>query len=202
MKYQAVILDLGGVVIDIDFHRVFNHWAEAGQVPVSRFYDRWALDAAYEQHETGDLDFAGYMRHLGQHFEVEMPLQEWERGWNEIFVGLYGEVLPLLHEVSARRPLFAFTNTNATHEATWRERYPELGVFQHIFVSSTIGQRKPDVPAYEYVAAQVGAAPEQILFLDDNTANIEGARAAGLDARQAYGEAEVVSVLRAALAGA
>ncbi len=201
MQHDAVILDLGGVVLDIDFRRVFAYWAEAGNVPVERFYERWQLDVAYENHETGELDFRGYMTHLGNHFEVDLPLHAWRAGWNDLFVGVYPKVLPLLQEIRTRRPLFAFTNTNATHEHAWRRTYPELAVFEHIFVSSRIGRRKPDVHAYDYVTDRIGIAPEAVLFLDDNTDNVAGAQAAGLDARLVRSEQEVVAVLSEALAG-
>ena len=93
-------------------------------------------------------------------------------------------------------PLFAFTNTNPTHEAAWRARYADaLDHFEEIYVSSTIGLRKPDQQAFEYVADAMQLAPEQILFLDDNPENIRGAEASGLNTVQTRGEAEVLAAL-------
>ena len=194
--HKAVILDLGGVVVDVDFRRVFRSWAKHAGTSTDVFFERWSLDEAYEQHETGDLTFRQYASHLGQTFDVQLPMSHWRRGWNDIFTGTFDSVIPLLHEVRKHTPLHAFTNTNATHEHFWRTRYPELDVFQHIFVSSRIGRRKPNVDAYHYVTDRVGVRPEEVLFLDDNTDNIEGATAAGLDARLVSSEAEVAALLR------
>ncbi len=199
MRYEAVVLDLGGVVTDIDFRRVFNYWAKASGVPVERFYERWQLDEAYERHEIGALDFRGYTHHLSKLFDAQMPLAAWRAGWNDLFVGLFDDVMPLLKQVSERRPLYAFTNTNATHEHVWRQSYPQLDVFEHIFVSSRIGRRKPDVAAYHYVTNRIGVAPSAALFLDDNKQNIEGALQAGLDARLVASEGDVVAQLKSAL---
>ena len=67
--------------------------------------------------------------------------------------------------------------------------------FEEIFVSSSIGMRKPDRAAFEWVAAAMDTAPERIMFLDDNPENIAGARRAGLTTAQVRGEAEVLSAL-------
>ena len=88
------------------------------------------------------------------------------------------------------------SNTNPTHEAVWRARYSEaLAPFQEIYVSSTIGQRKPDVTAYHWVAESMGLAPAEILFLDDTPENVDGAVRAGLQVRWIQSEADVVAAL-------
>ena len=40
---KAVLLDLGGVVLEIDFHRVFASWANDSGVDKSMFYEQWSL---------------------------------------------------------------------------------------------------------------------------------------------------------------
>ena len=39
---------------------------------------------------------------------------------------------------------------------------------------------KPDPEVFDHVACAVGRSPERLLFLDDNTLNVEAARAVGL----------------------
>ena len=55
---RALLLDLGNVVFEIDFHRVFDYWASHAKVEVDQLYDRWSLDDSYKRHEVGDIDFA------------------------------------------------------------------------------------------------------------------------------------------------
>ena len=98
--------------------------------------------------------------------------------------------------LAGRLPLYAFTNTNPTHELAWRHRYADaLTHFDEIFVSSTIGLRKPDRAAFEWVADAMGVVPGRILFLDDNPQNVACAEAAGLQAVWVRSEADVVSAL-------
>ena len=55
----------------------------------------------------------------------------------------------------------------------------------------------PDAAAFEWVAAAMQQRPEEILFLDDNPANIAGAERAGLTTVQTRGEDEVLAALSA-----
>jgi len=194
-KPEAVLLDLGNVVLDVDFRRAFIAWSTSSGLPEERFHSSWAMDAPYQLHETGDLNFRQYVEHLSGLFEVRMSLEAWRQGWNAIFVDLLPEVMPLLTRLQTRMPLYAFTNTNPTHEAAWRRGYPELKVFRHIFVSSRIGRRKPDVAAYHLVAHRIGHSPEDIWFLDDNRDNVLGASAAGLQSFRIRTESDVVQIL-------
>jgi putative hydrolase of the HAD superfamily len=127
-----------------------------------------------------------------------MSREAWRSGWNDVFVGAYPGVQAALSELSVSLPLYAFTNTNPTHEAAWRARYPEeLNHFEEIFVSSRMGLRKPDLAAFEQVIAAMGLAPERVLFLDDNPENVAGAESAGLTTVRTHGESEVLAALEA-----
>ena len=179
---KAVLLDLGNVVIDIDFQRVFEFWADAAEMDSQHFHERWQLDAAYREHEIGARDFEGYVAALENRFEVELPYDVWRAGWNDLFTGAYPGIIERLPAVARQVPLYCFTNTNAEHASYWQARYEdELAAFHHIFVSSSIGLRKPDLEAYEYVLQQMGCEGPEVLFLDDTHSNITGAEQAGIN---------------------
>jgi putative hydrolase of the HAD superfamily len=179
----ALLLDLGNVVLEVDFRRVFDAWAVSSGVSVERFHERWDMDRAYREHETGACDFANYTAALADRFEVAMSAEQWRAGWNAIFVRPYDGVVARLPEVARRLPLYAFTNTNAEHHRYWASRYrDELASFRHMFVSSEIGLRKPDREAFHHVVEAIGVPAESILFLDDSRENVDGARDAGLAA--------------------
>ena len=193
---RALLLDLGNVVLQIDFRRTFKYWAEQANVEASQLHERWELDAAYEQHEIGAIDFATYVQALGERLSISLPMHHWLQGWNALFVGPYPRVQERLPSVSQQIPLFAFTNTNPTHHAAWSERYPEaFRHFRNVYVSCDIGRRKPYVGAYRHVAADMGYLPSEIVFVDDSEENVAGALEAGMDARWVRSEADVVKVL-------
>ena len=197
-RIEAILFDLGNVVLEVDFRRTFRHWADSAEVPESVFYERWSEDEAYRAHETGALDFDAYVAALTDRLGVSMSPDAWLAGWNAVFVEPYPGVQAALRELSAILPLYAFTNTNPTHEATWRARYGnDLGHCEDIFVSSSMGLRTPEPAAFEWVTAAMGLAPERILFLDDIPENVAGAEQAGLTTVRTHGESEVLAALEA-----
>ena len=200
---RALLLDLGNVVMQIDFRRTFHYWARHADVEVKQLYERWQLDEAYEQHETGAIDFATYIDALSARLGIDLPMHHWRDGWNDLFVGPYQEVQNRLPSLSQEVPLFAFTNTNPTHHASWSRRYPEaFRHFRNVYVSSDIGHRKPNVSAFQHVAEDMGFEPEHIVFVDDTKENVYGALAAGMDARWVRNETEVVAILEEIYSGA
>ncbi|XOV84569.1 MAG: HAD family hydrolase [bacterium] len=194
---KAVLLDLGNVVLGIDFRRVFSAWATAANVPVQIFYDRWQVDSAYADHETGKISFNEYADQLAARFEVNLSHEQWRRGWNSLWTEPFHDVIALLPAIASRYELYAFTNTNDTHAQCWRSLYgPALAPFEHIFVSSEIGVRKPHVEAFHYVCSAAGSEAGQTLFLDDTLENVNGALDAGLKAHHVASQSAVVAHLQ------
>ena len=183
--------------MEIDFRRTFKRWASSAAVDEKHFHTHWEEDEAYRAHELGALSFADYTSALSERLGIALTQDQWLEGWNDVFVGPYAGVQRKLAALSGSLPLYAFTNTNPTHEAAWRARYaPALVHFREIFVSSSIGLRKPDLAAFEWVQAAMDLHPEKILFLDDNARNIEGAKLAGFRTARVQGEAEVLTALQ------
>lgn len=197
---QAVLLDLGNVVLGIDFRRVFRAWAASAGVDEQIFYDGWALDEAYKDHEIGDIDFAAYTEALSTRFGVDLPIADWQHGWNDLWTEPFHSVIELLPAVAAQYHLCGFTNTNDTHAECWRTNFGHtLTSFTEIYVSSEIGLRKPDEAAFSYVCDRMSTAPADVIFLDDSLENITGAASAGLDARHVASEEAVAETLRSLL---
>jgi HAD superfamily hydrolase (TIGR01509 family) len=119
-------------------------------------------------------------------------------GWNAIFAGEMPEIAALLALAARRLPLYAFSNTNRAHEVHFTRAFAKvLAHFQKMFLSSTIGLRKPDAAAYDHVVKEIGVPAERIVFFDDVMENIEGARARGLVAVHVTSTRDVADALAA-----
>jgi len=104
----------------------------------------------------------------------------------------------LLARAAKRLPLYAFSNTNVPHVAYFSGQYAEvLGHFREVFLSSTIGLRKPDAEAYDHVVQAIGLPAERIVFFDDLAENIRGAQERGLRAVLVNSPDDVASALEA-----
>lgn len=77
------------------------------------------------------------------------------------------------------RPVALLSNAPACI-ADGLDELPWIAAISHRFYSGRMGLVKPDVEIYEAVVGELGAAPEQCVFVDDRLENIEGAERAGL----------------------
>lgn len=180
---DALLFDLGGVLVHIDFTLVTARWAELAGRPHAEMQSRFAHGEAYARHERGEIDIAAYCESLRRDLGVDIDDDALVDGWQRVFISEIEPTARLVRELQGRIPMYVFSNTNATHHAFWRARYASaLEPFDRIFVSSEIGARKPEREAFERVAGEIGAPLGRILFFDDTAANITAARELGMPA--------------------
>ena len=195
---DALLFDLGRVVLDIDFGRVMRIWADHAGCEPADLAARFIVNDSFRHHETGQMDDAAFFRSLRQSLGIGISDAQFLEGWNAIFAGEMPGIAPLLSRAAARLPLYAFSNTNPPHVAHFSETYADvLGHFREIYLSSSIGLRKPEVAAYHHVVSAIGVPASRIVFFDDSAENIAGARAYGLTAVQVRSSDDVASALSA-----
>ncbi len=193
---DALLFDLGRVVIDIDFSKALSCWAAHAGCTSSDIAARFVRDEAYRRHEVGTISDAEYFASLRAALGIAISDEAFLEGWNAIFAGEMPGIAPLLARAGARMPLYAFSNTNRPHVAHFSTVYADiLRHFRTVFLSSTIGLRKPDAAAYDHVIKAIGAPAGRIVFFDDLAENIEGARASGLKAVQVRSSEDVAGAL-------
>ena len=114
---------------------------------------------------------------------LEMSFQEFEVHWPDIFT-LNEPVARLIAALKQRGyTLLLGSNTNVLHARFYRRRFEQaLAPFDHFVFSYEIGELKPAPAFFKVCVDKVGAPPGSCIFIDDALANVEGARAAGLQA--------------------
>ena len=178
---DALLFDLGRVVIDIDFSKALACWAAHAGCEPAAIAARFVRDQAYRDHETGTLSDEAYFGCLRTSLGIALTDAQFLEGWNAIFAGEMPEIDDLLARAGKRLPLYAFSNTNRPHVAHFSIAYASvLRHFRQLYLSSSIGLRKPDRAAYDHVIGAIGLPASRIVFFDDLAENVEGARACGL----------------------
>jgi glucose-1-phosphatase len=180
-KIEALLFDVGGVVVEFDFERAFQAWAPQSALSVAEMRRRFSMDEAYQKHERGEIAAPQYFAHLRETLALHGSDASIAQGGNAIFIGEIAASVNTIRAAARHWPCFAFTNSNPTHMACWTSAYPGVvALFQRIFVSSDLGLRKPAKQAFEAVAAAANLAPASIVFFDDAIDNVHGAQAAGM----------------------
>jgi len=185
VKIDAVLLDLGNVVLGVDFRLVFDYWSKISQTPPEHFYSKWSIDAEYQYHEKGLIDFKAYSKHLSEKFQITLNQDQWLKGWNKLWTKPITSTIDLLPKINSEYKLYALTNTNFVHAEFFKQTYKvELSHFKKIYISNEIGLRKPDFECYEHVCNDISLPPERVLFLDDTQEHVLGAKRFGINAQQ------------------
>ena len=182
---DLVLWDIGQVVYQSPFERfdeLEDHTGMArGTLPRGPFVE--GGDAEYDLVDSGARDEPEYWRDIeslaresvpGLHIYDALRELGWEGRGRPVVLGL-------LEDIPTRYRQAVLTNdaTKFLGEG-WRDTWEYAGSFERIVDSLDIGVRKPEVAAYTAAVELLGAQPGRVLFIDDLTANVEGARAAGL----------------------
>ena len=195
---DALLFDLGRVVLDIDFGKVVANWAGHAGCEPAQLVERFLPNDAWHRHERGEISDAEFFAGLRVSLGIGITDAEFLEGWNAIFAGEMPDISASLARAGQRLPLYAFSNTNNAHVVHFSQAYAGvLGHFREIYLSSTIGLRKPDAAAYDHVVKAIGVPASRIVFFDDSAANIDGARARGLTAVHVTGPDDVAKALAA-----
>src|SRR5262245_28550270 len=145
---DALLFDLGGVVIEIDFNRAFARWAAHSHHRLETIKAQFAFDCFYKRHERGEIGASEYFASLRTSLGIDISDTQFVDGWNAIYVREVPGIAALLQRAKGKMPLYAFTNSNPTHQRVWSQRFAAvLSLFRTVFVSSDLGKRKPEPEA-------------------------------------------------------
>jgi glucose-1-phosphatase len=195
---DALLFDLGRVVIDIDFSKALSCWAAHAGCATSDLAARFVRDEVYRHHEVGKISDADYFDSLRNSLGIPLSDEQFLQGWNAIFAGEMPGIARLLPRAAEKMTLYAFSNTNRPHVEYFSRTYADvLGHFRELYLSSTIGLRKPDAAAYDHVVRAIGVPARRIVFFDDLAENIAGARACGLKAVHVRSSDDIANALAA-----
>lgn len=195
MRRRAVLLDMGGVLVELGGEKPFLDMIGGG-MQADEMWRRWLASPAVRAHETGRMGTPEFAEAAVREFGLSLAPGEFLdhfRGWLQ---GPYEGVHDLLDELAARHRTAILTNISAVH---WpiAEGYGIFERVERVIASHQVGAIKPDREFFEIALVELGAAREEAVFIDDNVVNVEGARAAGLEAHVARGIGETRACLRA-----
>ena len=138
-----------------------------------------------ERYEVGAMSTSEFMQDIAMsctHLQSSMAVAH---GWNALLGKLQDRTL-FLKKLARTYELCLVSNTNEAHiKHIKKESGPFLWnafveKFEALFLSYEIGHRKPDSSYFEYVLKHMDAKPEEVLFIDDSSVNIEAAAALGI----------------------
>ena len=185
-KIDALLFDLGGVLIDVDYHKTIDAFAQLGVQNPSDLYNQFGQNQLFDQYEKGEVSSKFFLEQLKTLTKIDTIESDIVIAWNAMIGDFPTEKLDFIAELSQHNPCFLLSNTNEIHlkkaiENLQKTAFKNIDdLFIKCYYSHIIGKRKPEVETFKWVVDQMGMEANKVLFIDDSPQHIEGAKKAGL----------------------
>ena len=179
---SAVVFDVGRVLVEWDLRYLFAKLI-ANPVELEWFVTTVVTPEWHYQHDAGRPLAEMVAERTAEYPAYADLIRAYALRFNETIPGPVPGTLELVDALLQRGvPLYAITNFGHDLWARFRPDWPVLDRFADIVVSGTEKVAKPDPAIYALAARRFGYAPEAMLFIDDNEANVIAARENGWQA--------------------
>ncbi|MCQ2147832.1 MAG: HAD family phosphatase [Bacteroidales bacterium] len=185
---KAILFDLGGVLIDLDFEGCVSQFvSRLGFEKIRDILDRSNQRGIYQRLEGGDITPEVFRSTVLKGSRPECSANDVDA----CMESLLGEMAPykvkMLEDLSERIDVYMLSNNNPISMKKCREIMRLAGlceekVFKSEFLSYELNLLKPSEDIYKEVVRRIGLPAEEILFFDDSTVNVESASKVGIKA--------------------
>lgn len=182
-----IILDLGGVILDIDFQESIKAFQKLG-INLMNADNNLALHIPFlDDFEKGlhtEAVFYDYIRNIGN---PDLTNAAIESAWNAMLLQFPLRRLQILQQLQLHYNTFLLSNTNVIHERAFNKMlkatcgFESLGVFfDKVYYSHRLQMRKPDAAIFEMILNENGLIPSETLFVDDSLEHLATAQGLGI----------------------
>lgn len=191
---KNIILDFGAVLLDWNPHYVFD--AYFGSAEKADWFLKNICTGQWNAQMDAGKPFAEGVRELTSLYpEWAEAIALYQKDW----LKMIGEETPGMYELECELKargygLYGLTNWSMeTFPLVWDRRI--FTILDGRVVSGAEGVVKPDPAIYRLLLERYSLTPGDCLFVDDNIANVLGARAVGIPAVQFTGAEDLRKIL-------
>lgn len=180
---DLLLLDFDGVLVQYASRQRCAFLADVAGCDVQRVVEVLYASGLEDAYDSGRIDTADYLRRLGDGLGHDIDEATWIAARA---AGTRAEprVIEQVLAVAAHTPIGVLTNNGALLAQAMRgivaPLFPLLD--GRVLCSGVLGLRKPDPAAFTRALEHFDIAAGRALFVDDRFVNVQGARAAGLQA--------------------
>jgi putative hydrolase of the HAD superfamily len=191
---RVLVFDVGGVIVELDWHGKVSQLL-GRDIPFEQIHALWQASPSVNDFEHGRSTFDEFTTAFVAEQNLTLSKEQFQQDFHDIIVGDFPGICELLAELRQQFKIALLSNTNAAH---W-QRFEQTNTFlQHVdfpFTSLKFELMKPNPAIYQRLITELDCRPEEILFFDDGLANIEAARAEGINAERVFGPDDIKAAL-------
>ena len=182
---KAVIFDLGGIFIDIDYNATSKSFVNAGFVNFDEVYSQSKQEPFVDAFERGKLSNETFRKKMLQHSPAPMTSKDFDKAWNAMLGAIRVDKLEMVAKYRGTYDFFLYSNTNDIHLSVfeqWIDKdYPEFNsLFESVYYSCEFGYNKPYEDGFLEIIKRNNLVANETVFVDDTIRHVETARSIGL----------------------
>lgn len=182
-RIEAVIFDLGGVLIDFDHTIAAKRIARLSDKTPEEIFNLFFDSQLTGLFEEGKISSSEFFLRLKGMLNLKINFEEFLPAWNEIFFlsEKNRAVYDLAKVLKPNYKLALLSNINILHFEYIKEKFPLFDAFHHVITSFELGLRKPHPLIYQKALEilKVPCAP-CVFYTDDRPELVREAQGLGI----------------------
>lgn len=182
---KNILFDFGGVIVSLNKQNALNRFKEIGFSQIEDYLGEFRQKGIFLQYETGEIDREGFLKEFRRLGNNNATMEEIDSAWMAFLLDIPPYKYELIKELRKKYNVYLLSNTNpsvmkwADSPAFSPEGKTIREYFDKCYISYELGCAKPDKEIFDLIVKDSGMKPEETLFFDDGTANIEMAKELG-----------------------
>jgi putative hydrolase of the HAD superfamily len=188
MKIKSLLFDLGNVLLPIDLALTYQAFSRLSTTFNSEEIKvKINNEGLWLGYEAGLLNDDEFRNHLRDKLLLNCSNQEFDEAFSALLLDFPSNIYSFLEKLSLDFDLYLLSNTSVIHSRIFLNNHlgPNgenlFGLFKKTHFSFNMGLVKPNPLIYQQVLKENNLKVDQLVFFDDNVANIASASNLGID---------------------
>jgi HAD superfamily hydrolase (TIGR01509 family) len=183
---KAIIFDLGNVLLPIDLSLTYQAFASFSSLCSADIATRIIENQLWVPYESGQQSNHEFREFLRTELQLTISDADFDDAFSALLLDFHAGVYEWMFTLRSQFHLVLLSNTSSIHA----DRFTKVSLgpkgqnlfslFHHVYYSFEMGLVKPDSVIYQQVLNEQGFSAEEVLFFDDNVANINSAKSMGI----------------------
>lgn len=184
--FDALIFDLGGVILNIDPQRTSEAFRKLGLDDALGNYGYSYHHRMFYELERGNSSPETFRNHVRELLGKALDDVTIDSAWNAMILDIPADRIEYIYSLKKTYRIFLLSNTNEIHRRLFCHNfelnfgYALSGLFEKCYYSHQMGMRKPDPEIFKQLLTEQKLSPGKCLFIDDSAENIDSAERVGI----------------------
>ncbi len=202
---KVILFDLGNVFVYLDEESSYHAFADLSQYSYEALKSKVKEETFFNAFERGQISEDAFRDELKKLLKEEtVSDKELDSAWNKMLLRIDPDIVKAIKELSKNKQVMVLSNTNIIHERAFHKMLFQVSGISHldqffhkVYLSHEIGERKPDHSSWQFILEDnPGMKPDEVLFLDDKSENLEAARQMNFQVKQINNAGETLEYLK------